>query len=405
MKYDVVIIGGGIVGLSTAWQMQRSRPEWKILLLDKEDAVGTHQTGHNSGVIHTGIYYARGSLKARFCREGVESTIRFCEDNDVPYEQCGKLIVATNEIEHERMIDLYERGLENKLDLRLLDADQLRRLEPNIKGVGAIFVKATGIVDYVLICERMAKQFTSLGGEVWLNAEVTDLAESDDKVQVGLADGRAVTGGFVVAAAGLMADRVAKMLDIPIDFSIVPYRGEYYRLPDSRNEVVSHLIYPVPNPDLPFLGVHLTRMIDGSVTVGPNAVQGWKREGYGRINISLRDCWDMLTFPGFWKVTIANFRTGLKEYWNSVWRRGYLRLVQQYCPSIRLDELRPYPAGVRAQAVMNDGTLVQDFLIVESPRSLHVCNAPSPAATSAIPIGQYICNKVIARADPAHRTI
>jgi L-2-hydroxyglutarate oxidase len=395
--YDYVIIGGGIVGLSTARQLLLAEPGKRLLLLEKESSFAHHQTGRNSGVIHAGIYYAPGSLKAKFCREGVEATIQFCQKHDIPYEQCGKLIVATNNIEYQRMLDLYHRGLENKMELELLDAQQLRELEPNISGVGAILLKTTGIVDYTAVCEKMAEEIHELGGRTMLESEVTALKEDDEVVSVKLRDSREFSTRFLVACSGLMADRTARMLNIPIDFKVVPYRGEYFQLPPAMNNIVSHLIYPVPNPDLPFLGVHLTRMIDGSVTVGPNAVQGWKREGYGRINISLRDMWDLLTFPGFWKVTLANLRPGLSEFKNSVWRRGYLKLVQKYCPQITLDDLQPYPAGVRAQAVMNDGTLVQDFLFAESPRSLHVCNAPSPAATSSIPIGEYICETIFSK--------
>ena len=392
--YDYVIIGGGIVGASTAWQLKQRRPDSTILLLEKESQFAAHQTGHNSGVIHAGIYYTPGSLKATFCKAGLAATIQFCQDNDIPFEQCGKLLVATDEIELERMQALFERSQENQLDVELIDAKELRCLEPNVVGIGAILVKSTGIVDYRQICERIAERFQELGGEVRLDACVTDLDEDTDSIAVSIEDGDTIHARYLVTCAGLMADRVTRMLDIDIDFQIVPYRGEYFRLPESKNDIVKHLIYPIPDPDLPFLGVHLTRMIDGSVTVGPNAVQGWKREGYGMVNIDPRDVVDMLGFPGFWKVAVKNLHTGISETWDSFWRPGYLKRVQKYCPSIRLWDLRPYPAGIRAQAILRDGTLVDDFLFAESPRSLHVCNAPSPAATSAIPIGAYICDKI-----------
>ena len=395
MDYDYVIIGGGIVGISTAWQLLQKQPGKRVLLIEKEDAFGQHQTGHNSGVIHAGIYYAPGSLKARFCREGAEATMRFCDDNGIAYEQCGKLIVATNEREQRQMLELYERGRENQLELELLNAGQLEKLEPNVVGLGAILVNTTGIVDYVEICEKMVERFHDLGGETRLGAAAVDIDETPELVTISLSDGTEVTSGFLIACTGLGADRLARKQGISVDFQIVPYRGEYYQLPSSKRETVQHLIYPVPNPEVPFLGVHLTRMIDGSVTVGPNAVQGWKREGYGRINISFRDCWEMLTFPGYWRVTATHLKTGLREFRDSIFKRGYLRAVQKYCPSIQLSDLTPYPAGIRAQAVMRDGTLVHDFLFAESQRSLHVCNAPSPAATSAIPIGNYICEKVL----------
>ena len=393
--YDYIIIGGGIVGLSTAWQLKQRHPDCRILLLEKEAEVARHQTGHNSGVIHAGVYYAPGSLKAKFCKAGLAATIEFCKANEIAYEQCGKLLVATDSVELERMQALYERAIENGLDVELLDAAELRRREPNVEGIGAFLVKATGIVDYRQICTRMAKLFEDLGGEVRLQTRVTGLHEDAHAVEVSTAGGETIQTRFLISCAGLMADRVTRMLDIDTDFHIVPYRGEYFQLPASMNNIVKHLIYPIPDPDLPFLGVHLTRMIDGSVTVGPNAVQGWKREGYGKMNFSPRDVVEMIGFPGFWKVAMKNLRTGMAETWDSIWKPGYLKRVRKYCPSIRVQDLKPYAAGVRAQAVLSDGSLVHDFLFADTPRSLHVCNAPSPAATSAIPIGAYICDKVM----------
>ncbi len=393
-QYDYLIIGGGIVGLSTAWQLQQQCPDKRIVLLEKESAFAQHQTGHNSGVIHAGVYYAPGSLKAEFCREGVEKTIQFCQDNGIKYDQCGKLLVATNPLEHERMLALYERCHQNQLDVELLDAAQLKEREPNIQGLGAILVKTTGIVDYRQVCNKMAERFRETGGQTLLNTQVTAMEEDSDEIRVQTNQGT-FHCRYLICCSGLMADRMTRMLGIETDFQIVPFRGEYYRLPEDKNDVVKHLIYPIPDPDLPFLGVHLTRMIDGSVTVGPNAVQGWKREGYGKINISPTDIWDMVRFPGFWRVLKKHLFTGLVETKNSLWKPGYLKLVQKYCPSVKLQDLEPYPAGIRAQAVLKDGTLVHDFLFAESPRSLHVCNAPSPAATSAIPIGRHIVERVI----------
>ncbi|MBT8066198.1 MAG: L-2-hydroxyglutarate oxidase [Gammaproteobacteria bacterium] len=405
LMYDYVIIGGGIVGLSTAWQLKQRQPDSHVLLLEKEAQVASHQTGHNSGVIHAGVYYAPGSLKAKFCKAGMAATIEFCETHEIPYEQCGKLLVATSVVELERMHALYERSIENGLDVELIDADELHRREPNVEGVGAFLVKSTGIVDYRKICVRMAELFEALGGEVKLQTSVTDLEEGPQSVTVSTSTGQTIETRFLISCAGLMADRVTRMLGIKTDFQIVPYRGEYYQLPEQMSAIVGHLIYPIPDPDLPFLGVHLTRMIDGSVTVGPNAVQGWKREGYGALNFSLRDVVDMVRFPGFWRVAAKNFKTGIAETWDSFWKPGYLKRVQKYCPSIQLKDLLPYPAGIRAQAVLKDGTLVHDFLFADSARSLHVCNAPSPAATSAIPIGNYICDKVMQAqgSDPAAR--
>ena len=393
-QFDYLLVGGGIVGLSTAWQLQQQCPDKRILLVEKEPEFARHQTGHNSGVIHAGVYYAPGSLKAEFCREGVAKTIAFCQEHGIKFDQCGKLLVATNAEEHARMLALYQRCQQNQIEVELLDAAQLKAREPNIQGLGAILVASTGIVDYRQVCNKMAEQFQRIGGVTRLNTQVTGMRESADRIQVETNQG-SFSCRYLICCSGLMADRLTKMLGIPADFQIVPFRGEYYRLPASKNGIVNHLIYPIPDPELPFLGVHLTRMIDGSVTVGPNAVQGWKREGYGRINISLPDIWDMLRFPGFWRVLKAHLKTGLIETKNSWWKPGYLRLVQKYCPSIGLDDLQPYPAGIRAQAVLRDGTLVHDFLFAESPRSLHVCNAPSPAATSAIPIGRHIVERVL----------
>ncbi|MHC6529007.1 L-2-hydroxyglutarate oxidase [Vibrio proteolyticus] len=395
--YDYIIVGGGIVGVSTAWQLKQQHPDSLILLLEKESGYAQHQTGHNSGVIHAGVYYAPGSLKADFCKRGVERTTEFCANHNIPVENCGKLLVATTPAEQDRMMALYERCHENGIDVELLDQAQLKLAEPNITGLGAIYVKTTSIVDYRLVTEHMAEEFKALGGQVSLRTRVTALAENDEEVQVTCeSDGQTMqlNTRFLITCSGLMADRLTKMLDIETDFQIVPYRGEYYRLDQKHNQVVNHLIYPIPDPELPFLGVHLTRMIDGSVTVGPNAVQGWKREGYGKVNVSLRDSLEMLTFPGFWKVSMKHLSSGLAELKNSWWKRGYLKMVNKYCPSIQVSDLKPYPAGIRAQAVLSDGTLVHDFLFAESTRSLHVCNAPSPAATSALPIGEYICQRI-----------
>lgn len=396
--YDYIIVGGGIVGVSTAWQLQQAYPNKSILLIEKESGFAKHQTGHNSGVIHAGVYYAPGSLKADFCKRGVEKTIDFCAKHNIPVENCGKLLVATNNAEMERMNALYKRCHENGIDVELLDQAQLKLAEPNITGLGAILVKSTSIVNYKKVTEMMAEEFINIGGQVSLGTEVIAAKELAEEVQLSCkVDGQTmqINGRFMITCSGLMADRMTKMLGIETDFQIVPYRGEYYLLDEKHNQVVNHLIYPIPDPELPFLGVHLTRMIDGTVTVGPNAVQGWKREGYGVVNFSLKDTWQMLNFSGFWKVTAKHLQTGLVEFKNSWWKPGYLKLVNKYCPSIQVSDLKPYPAGIRAQAVMKDGSLVHDFLFAESPRSLHVCNAPSPAATSAMPIGEYICEKVM----------
>ena len=390
--YDFIIVGGGIVGVSTALTLIKQNPSKKILLLEKEKSFAHHQTGHNSGVIHAGVYYEPGSLKAEFCREGLKETIAFCNTHGIPYEQCGKLLVATNDIELQRMDKLFDRCKANNIEAEILNQEKLHKIEPNVFGIGAILVKSTGIVDYTLITKKMSEQFESLGGKFLLNSKVTNLDENKERIQV-ITSNETLNSKYLICCAGLMADRVAKLLDIKINFQIIPFRGEYFRLKEKHNSLVKHLIYPIPDPDLPFLGVHLTKMIDGTITVGPNAVLGFKREGYGMFNFSLRDTIQFLSFKGFYQVVKKNLKSGLYEMKNSIFKRGYLKEVQKYSPQIKLNDLVPYPAGIRAQAVLEDGTLVHDFLFAESERSIHVCNAPSPAATSAIPIGKYITEK------------
>lgn len=389
---DIVIIGGGIVGVSTAWELKRRYPDAAVLLIEKESSLAGHQTGHNSGVIHAGVYYQPGSLKADFCKRGADLTFEFCREHGLPNERCGKLLVATDSLEVERMQALEERCRQNEIEIERLSENELKKREPNINGLAAFYVPATGITDYKKITAKMAEIFVSLGGEIKFGLDVTALKESANEVTLQLgAD--TVSARYLVACGGLMADRLAKMLNIDIDFQIIPFRGEYYKLSKQCDSIVKHLIYPIPDPELPFLGVHLTRMIDGSVTVGPNAVLGWKREGYGRINFSLNDTLDMLRFSGFWKVIGSNLLSGLSEFKDSIFKSGYLARIHKYCPMLKIDDLRPYPAGIRAQAVKADGSLVHDFLFAESERSFHVCNAPSPAATSAMPIGAYLCDK------------
>ncbi len=396
--YDFVIVGGGIIGASTALSIIKRNPKKKILLLEKEKSFAFHQTGHNSGVIHAGVYYEPGSLKAKFCKRGLEETIKFCKQHNIPYSQCGKILVATSKDELNRMQSLYECCQKNNIDVSLLSKQELYKLEPDINGLGAILVKSTAIVDYQAITNKMANQYESLGGEFLLNTEVKNIDESLDSINI-KTDNENIKARYLINCAGLMSDRIVNMLGIKTDFRIIPFRGEYYKLQSNMNNIVKHLIYPIPDPELPFLGIHLTRMIDGTITVGPNAVLGFKREGYGRYNFNLKDVAEMLSFKGFYKVISTNIISGLKELLNSFHKASYLKQVQKYCPKIKLDDLEPYPAGIRAQAVLNDGTLVHDFLFTNSKRSIHVCNAPSPAATSAIPIGEYVANKAIAGFD------
>jgi len=394
MIYDYCIIGGGIVGLATAMALLERQPGASLLILEKEAVLAQHQTGHNSGVIHAGIYYAPGSLKADLCKRGAEATKAFCTEHQIKFDVCGKLLVASTPLEVSRMHALYERSKQNGLKVEQLDAAELRRREPNIVGLGGLFLDATGIVDYRQVCQAMAQVIKAGGGEIRLQTSVTAISESADSVTVSSLD-QVWQARQLVACAGLQSDRLAKLAGVKIDHQIIPFRGEYYRLPASRNELVNHLIYPIPDPELPFLGVHLTRMIDGSVTVGPNAVLGLGRENYRKFSINWRDVAEYASFPGFWKTIWNNLGSGTTEMKNSLFKRGYLEQCRKYCPSLEVDDLLPYEAGIRAQAVMRDGTLVHDFLFAETPRMVHVCNAPSPAATSAIPIGQMIAEKIL----------
>ncbi|GAB5510573.1 MAG: L-2-hydroxyglutarate oxidase [Hyphomicrobiales bacterium] len=389
MKSDYLVIGGGIVGLSTAMQLAQRFPQAKVRVLEKEAQLAAHQSGRNSGVIHAGVYYAPGSLKAKFCRAGVDATIAFCTKHGIAYEQCGKLLVATSALELERMDALEKRCRDNGLSPQRLSADELKIREPNITGLGALFVRLTGIVDYPAMSRTMASELERAGGSVHLQCTVTGIKEREDSVQVASSQG-VFEADQLVVCGGVQADRLAAMAGLKPDFRIVPFRGEYYRLNARHNDIIQHLIYPIPDPDLPFLGVHLTRMIDGSVTVGPNAVLGFAREGYPKGSMNLKDVTSMVLFSGFWKVMGKNLRSGITEFRNSLSKRRYLALCQKYAPGLELDDLEPHPAGIRAQAVMKDGSLVHDFLIRQTPRMLHVCNAPSPAATSCLPIGEHL---------------
>lgn len=394
MTYDYCIIGGGIVGLATAMALLEQRPGASLLILEKETSLGLHQTGHNSGVIHAGIYYAPGSLKADLCKRGAQATKDFCTEHGIAFEVCGKLLVASNDLEMQRMHALYERSQQNGLKVERLDAAELKRREPNIVGKGALFLDATGIVDYKQVCDAMARVIQKAGGHVRLATTVRAIQEQGDYVEVS-SDSQSWRARQLVACAGLQSDRLARLAGVKIDHQIIPFRGEYYRLPASKNQIVNHLIYPIPDPDLPFLGVHLTRMIDGSVTVGPNAVLGLGRENYRKFSVNWRDVAEYARFPGFWRTIWNNLGSGTTEMKNSLFKRGYLEQCRKYCPQLEVEDLLPYEAGIRAQAVMRDGTLVHDFLFAETPRMVHVCNAPSPAATSAIPIGQMIAAKIL----------
>ncbi|WP_075878673.1 L-2-hydroxyglutarate oxidase [Vreelandella massiliensis] len=395
--WDVVIVGGGILGMSTAMQLKQAYPDKRMVVVEKERGPAQHQSGHNSGVIHAGVYYAPDSLKARFCLEGNRATKAFCDQHGVAYNTCGKLLVATNAVEEKRMQALWERITQNGLEREWLTAEALAEREPHITGVAGIFVPSSGIVDYAEVTRAMAAEFERLGGEVRYGHCVTALDERRDEVVVTTEtdEGEAsFSGRYLVTCSGLMADRVIRLLGQDPGFTICPFRGEYYVLPETHNAIVNHLIYPIPDPAMPFLGVHLTRMIDGSVTVGPNAVLAFKREGYRKRDVSLSDMREMLAHPGIRRVLAKHAKAGLFEMKNSLFKRAYLAQVQKYCPSLALDDLKPYPAGVRAQAVSHEGKLVDDFLFVNTRRTVNVGNAPSPAATSALPIGAHIVKEV-----------
>jgi L-2-hydroxyglutarate oxidase len=389
VTYDFCVIGGGIVGLATAMKLLELNPGATLLLLEKERELAMHQTGHNSGVIHSGIYYAPGSLKADLCKRGERATKEFCTAHGIPFVTCGKTLVATTALELERMEALVGRAAENGIEVERLDADALRRREPNIAGLGALFVPATAIVDYRQVCAAMGGIIRSAGGEIELGARVTGISESADDVTISAGD-RTWRAGRLVACAGLQSDRIARLAGLDVTHQIVPFRGEYFRLPEAKSGIIRSLIYPIPDPDLPFLGIHLTRMIDGGVTVGPNAVLGLAREGYPKLALNVRDVAQYLLFPGLWKVLVRYRKSVRAELVGSLSRAAYLKECRKYCPSLTVDDLLPYTAGIRAQAVTRDGVLVHDFLFMETARTLHVCNAPSPAATSAIPIGERV---------------
>ncbi len=409
--FDFAVVGGGIVGLATALTLIQRHPGAGVVVLEKERDVGVHQSGHNSGVIHAGIYYEPGSLKAQLCKAGASWTRQFCDEHGIAYRDTGKLIVATGAAQLQRLEELHERGLVNGLDVEHLGAAELRRREPNVTGVGAVFVPGTGIVDYREVCRAMSAAIERAGGRIQLGAPVVGIHESLSEVSLDVAaadpgdsfvahsETERLYARQVVVCAGTQADRMARLAGLPPDFAVVPFRGEYYRLPAHRRDLVHTLIYPVPDPALPFLGVHLTLTMDDGVTVGPNAVLGLAREGYPKWSLNSVDIADLVRFPGFWPLARAHLRTGATEAWNSLSKRGYLSLVRRYCPSLTVNDLLPEPAGIRAQAVRRDGTLVHDFLLHRTDRMLHVCNAPSPAATSAMPIADLVVRRLFGEPD------
>ncbi len=391
--FDFAVIGGGIVGLSTARALLERHPGARLLVLEKEGGWARHQTGHNSGVIHSGIYYKPGSLKARFCREGARALVEFCRERGIEYEICGKVIVATEPGELVLLDDLYERGLKNGLEVEKIGPEELKELEPHASGLAAIRVPSTGIIDFTKVAEAFAALVEEKGGQLRTSTELESVSETDGAVVMSTSEGtfRART---LVNCAGLHSDRVARLCGVESGTKIVPFRGEYYELRPEKRYLVKNLIYPVPNPDFPFLGVHFTRTIDGIVEAGPNAVLGLAREGYKKTDFDFRDFVEELAYPALWRLARANWRTGIREVHRSFSKKAFVRGLRKLVPEIQEEDVVPIAAGVRAQALREDGAMVDDFLIAEGKNSVHVLNAPSPAATSAIPIGEEIARRV-----------
>lgn len=395
--FDFLVVGGGIVGLSTARALLERHPGAGVLVLEKEDGWARHQTGHNSGVIHSGIYYEPGSLKARFAREGGERLAEFCREHGVAYEVCGKVIVATGTDELPLLDNLHQRGLRNGLEIRGIGMKELAEVEPHAAGIAALRIPSAGIVDFVGVAGAFARIVREKGGESRLGTRVTGISEGGDAVEVRTDADETFRARTLVNCAGLYSDRVARLAGITANAKVLPFRGEYYELKPERRHLVRNLIYPVPDPNFPFLGVHLTRMVDGGIEAGPNAVLGLAREGYGKMDVKLDELFETLSYPAFWRLAAKNWRTGAGEVLRSLSKSAFVRGLQRLLPEIQKEDLVPAEAGVRAQALMSDGKMVDDFLVVEGRRSVHVLNAPSPAATACLPIGDYIAGMAARR--------
>ncbi len=393
---DVLIIGGGIVGLATAYHLLQQYPAKSVLLLEKEPRLAAHQTGHNSGVLHAGIYYKPGSLKAVTCRAGKRAMENFCAAEGIAYTRCGKVIVAVDESEVERLHALYQRGLANGIDCKLLDRAALGEIEPHAAGVRAIHIAETGIVDYQQVCEHLARRIQTAGGQIITGAKVTALQETANDVRV-ISTAGDFAARYAINCAGLHCDRVAALAGAVPQVKIVPFRGEYYKLKPAAEHFCRGLIYPVPDPSFPFLGVHFTRLVGGGVECGPNAVLALAREGYRKSDINIADLFETLTYGGFLKLARKYWRTGAGEMWRSLSKSAFVRALQRLLPEIEAAHLSAAPAGVRAQAVEPTGAMVDDFAFHEQSRLLHVINAPSPAATASLSIGKLIVEKLAAR--------
>lgn len=389
LLYDYAVIGGGIVGLSVAWTLLQRLGRLRLLLVEKEPDWAQHQTGRNSGVIHSGIYYKPGSLKARLCLEGNRRLVEFCRNYGIHHEVCGKVIVAIDSAELLRLETLFHRGQQNGLVIRKLSGAQVQELEPYVRCVAGLHIPSTGIVDYREVCRKLAELVQSRGGDLHLGTKLLRVRFADQLAVLETDAGEFKTR-CLVNCAGLHSDRVAKLTGAAPGAQIVPFRGEYFELKPDRRHLVRNLVYPVPDPEFPFLGVHFTRMIDGSVHAGPNAVLSLKREGYHRTAFNLRDCGATLLFPGFWRLASRHGKAGLTEIYRSFSKKAFVRSLQRLIPEVQSDDLIPSSAGVRAQALRRDGTLVDDFLIIKDRYAVHICNAPSPAATAALEIGREI---------------
>ena len=394
-QVDVAIVGGGIVGLATAYQFVQRFPRLNVVVLEKESKLACHQTGHNSGVMHSGIYYKPGSLKSINCRAGKKALEEFCHHEEIPFDICGKVIVAVNGDEISRMEAIYERGQANGVRCEIIGPERLAELEPHAAGVGAIHVPEAGIVDFVRVCERMAEHVKQRDGQIITSARVRKLRSTDEEVRVGTTVGD-FSARYTINCAGLHSDRVTRASGIRPDAQIVPFRGEYYELKPNAHHFCKNLIYPVPDPSFPFLGVHFTRMIHGGIECGPNAVLAFSREGYRKRDFNLYDLFESLSYPGFMRLALKYWRTGAGEIWRSLSKAAFVNALQRLLPEIRAEHLIAAPAGVRAQAVSRSGNMVDDFVIQQEERLIHVGNAPSPAATSSLNIGNLIVDKLAA---------
>lgn len=396
-KYDFIIIGGGIVGLATAYQLLLKNKYLKIAVIEKESEVAAHQTGHNSGVIHSGLYYKPGSLKAQNCIAGYRMLIDFCDENNIPYDLCGKLVVASNEREIYELDKLFERGIENGLvNNTIIEEGRIKEFEPNLRGVKAIHVPYTGIINYALVCQKLADLISLNGAEIFLNHLVEKIDNHSDFATISTSQKEFETKQYI-NCAGLYSDKIALLSKEKIDTRIIPFRGEYFMLKPEKRNLIKNLIYPVPDPNFPFLGVHFTRMIDGGVEAGPNAVFAFKREGYIKSDLDFTETFESLAWPGFRKVAIKYWKTGIGEFYRSFSKAAFTKALQKLVPAIQEDDLIPAEAGVRAQACDRFGGLLDDFKIIEVPNAIHILNAPSPAATSSLSIGETIANMALER--------